>query len=350
MKRAMPAATAVSCSMKPCGARPSQTSAPGAALPGPPVTVTTCSREPFVRSVISPMWAGGVRAHLSSAWPTTRTGIRIASSGRSKTVWVTHGLYRLVPPDVTADVSTRPSAADVPVSREAALTAEIVPRLVPTTHTGPLVRVLLGDPEPGQPVVAGVIGRRIHQSGGESRGMEVGERAHERIALQRARAALIVEVEMTSASDEQDQRDRALPSPCLAERPPLHAPEAEQAEERAGAPDEDRHRLVPPAAVDSRVAWMNGVVQNVDGLAPPIGGRIRADRILEPVLRPFVLELHHRRIGIAVARAVRGHLDHHAGSASRRRKEQLGSPVEVNPEDEKPRAAEQHERNGEPVG
>jgi len=32
--------------------------------------------------------------------------------------------------------------------------------------------------------------------------MEVGERAHERIALQRARAALIVEVEMTSASDE----------------------------------------------------------------------------------------------------------------------------------------------------
>lgn len=67
--------------------------------------------------------------------------------------------------------------------------------------------MLRGDPETGQAILAGVIGWGIEQCGNEAGGMEIGAQANQRIAGQRARAALVVEIEMAAATDEQEQRN-----------------------------------------------------------------------------------------------------------------------------------------------
>src|SRR5438045_4476426 len=122
-------------------------------------------------------------------------------------------------------------------------------------------------------------------------------------------------------------------------RPPAEAPGSEQAKQSAEAPDEDRHCLVPAATVDPGVARTIGVVENADGLASPVGGWIRGDRVLERVLPALVLELDDWRVGVgAVARVVRRHFNHDAGSANGPRQELSGFLVELDPEEEKPHA------------
>jgi len=64
----------------------------------------------------------------------------MSSSGRSKTVCATHLFLAAPSPDINADVSTTPSGATEPASFAAAFTAEIDPRLVPTSQTAPCVR------------------------------------------------------------------------------------------------------------------------------------------------------------------------------------------------------------------
>src|SRR5262249_50421109 len=143
MTRAMPAATSASCSMKPWGERPTHASILlwlPAGSPGPPVTVTTCLRTPLVWSATLVIIVAGERRHVSAAWPTTSTGTRIFSSGGSQTVCEGRGRSRLCEPTVSAEVRPTPSGAAGPGSREATLAAEIVPRLVPITQTGPFVR------------------------------------------------------------------------------------------------------------------------------------------------------------------------------------------------------------------
>ena len=70
----------------------------------------------------------------------TRTGIRTCSSARSNTVCEIQGRGALRLPTISAEVRTTPSGAAGPDSRDAALAAEIVPLLVPMTHTSPFAR------------------------------------------------------------------------------------------------------------------------------------------------------------------------------------------------------------------
>ena len=93
-----------------------------------------------------------------------------------------------------------------------------------------------GNAKACQAVLAGMIGRRIDQGGGEARAMEMRERAHERITLERTRTALVVEIEVTSAAHEQYQRD----APALRRR----ARRARERVARGGtAVRLDRHHL-----------------------------------------------------------------------------------------------------------
>jgi hypothetical protein len=63
-------------------------------------------------------------------------------------------------------------------------------------------------PEAGQSVLADAIGRRIDQRRDESQIAKVRNRADERVALEGARAALPVEIEVAAAAREQHDRDR----------------------------------------------------------------------------------------------------------------------------------------------
>jgi len=112
----------------------------GEVLPSPGVTALVIMGFAVIQVVVHMIYFLHMNTKSEGGWTFlalifTVTIVAITLSG---SIWVMYHLNtNMMPGMMTGEVSTTPSGAASPFKRAAAFTAEMAPRLVPTTHTAP---------------------------------------------------------------------------------------------------------------------------------------------------------------------------------------------------------------------